>query len=166
MAYYAKLGPDNIVLRVDAVDNEICTTPDGDESDELAINHLIQVSGEDGTWIKCSYNTRLGKRCDEFGRPTEEPGLRANWPGGKCDPENGNVWYYNEEHDIFHRIKPSNCDSWTLNTTTGDWEPPYPCPEVTREQVESNISYVWSEESYQLDNNNGWILTSPESSVE
>ena len=43
MAYYARLGIDNVVLRVDSVDNRDCMTPDGFEMEELALERLKKV---------------------------------------------------------------------------------------------------------------------------
>jgi len=150
MAYFARLGIDNVVLKVDSVNNRDAMTIDGIEKDELALEKLKQVHGNAGTWIKCSYNTvegvhRLG------GTP-----LRANFPGGQYNPEN--TWYYNSTLDIFHKKKPENCESWILNPTTGVWESPIPCPEVIREDVENNRGYIWDENLYQSDNTKGWVL--------
>ena len=150
MAYFARLGIDNVVLRVDSVNNRDTMTPDGIENDNIALEKLRQVHGNAGVWVKCSYNTvggvhRLG------GTP-----LRANFPGGQYNPED--PWYYNSEHDIFHKKKPENCDSWTLNTTTGYWDPPIPSPEITREDVENSRAYIWNEELYHSDNTKGWVL--------
>ena len=151
MAYFARLGINNVVLKVDSVNNRDAMTIDGIERDELALEKLKQVHGNAGIWVKCSYNTvsgvhRLG------GTP-----LRANFPGGQYDPEN--AWYYNSTLDIFHKKKPENCESWTLNPITGMWDPPLPYPEVTREDAENNRGYIWDEDLYQSDNTKGWILT-------
>ena len=149
MAYFARLGIDNVVQRVDSVDNRNCMNAQGIEVESNAINFLKKVHGNAGTWVKCSYNTVNGVH-QLGGTP-----LRANFPGG-TDPDN--PWYYHSEHDIFYKRQPTGCDSWTLNTTTGRWEPPLPVPEVTREQVEAGIFYRWDEDSYQADNTTGWIL--------
>jgi len=159
MAYYAKLGPGNVVLRVDAVDNDCCIDSEGNESEDMAINHLTSIHGNDGPWIKCSYNTCGGFHVDENKKPDGKPGLRANFPGGRYEPED--PWYYNSEYDIFHKKKPENCESWTLNTTTGYWDPPMPCPEIAREDIENNKGYIWDEELYQSDNAKGWVLITP-----
>lgn len=149
MAYFARLGIDNVVLKVDSVNNRDAMTIDGIEKDELALEKLKQVHGNAGTWVKCSYNTiagvhRLG------GTP-----LRANFPGGQYNPED--PWYYNSTLDIFHKKQPKNCESWSLNSTTGVWDPPIPCPEITREDIENGKSYIWDEELYQSDNTKGWV---------
>ena len=148
MAYFARLGINNVVLKVDSVNNRDAMTIDGIERDELALEKLKQVHGNAGIWVKCSYNTvsgvhRLG------GTP-----LRANFPGGQYNPED--PWYYNSFLDIFHKKQPKNCESWILNPTTGIWESPIPYPEISREDVENSRGYVWDEDLYQSDNTKGW----------
>lgn len=99
-----------------------------------------------GEWIQTSYNTYGGihyKRNEDgsLGEPSEDQSkaLRYNYAiiGG----------LYDKNADAFHRIQPYN--SWTLNTDTYLWEPPIPCP--------NDGLYVWSEERYQLDNEEGWV---------
>ena len=54
------------------------------------------------------------------------------------------------------------CNSWTLNTTTGKWQPPIEQPTtLTDEQLEAFIYYKWDESAYQADNTTGWILNTP-----
>tara|TARA_B100000963_G_scaffold90769_2_gene78151 strand:- start:1033 stop:1410 length:378 start_codon:yes stop_codon:yes gene_type:complete len=55
------------------------------------------------------------------------------------------------------------CSSWTLNTSTGDYEPPITQPVynagITSTQDDEGISAYWKEADYQADNNVGWALT-------
>ena len=44
-------------------------------------------------------------------------------------------WVYDAENDVF--LKPQPYLSWTLNTTTWQWEPPVACPDENH--------YRWSE---------------------
>jgi len=143
MAHFAKLGLDNIVLTILAVDTNDITTPGGIEKEELGIEHLIKHHGHE-IWKKCSYNTRAGEHVNG-GTP-----FRANYPGIG--------WYYNSEYDIFHPPKPEDRESWTLNTTTGLWDPPIPEPELTQEQIDAALNYVWDEDAYQADNTQGWVI--------
>ena len=70
---------------------------------------------------------------------------------------------YSLEHDIF--IDPSKpidldgdvCNSWTLNTTTGRYEPPFESPSYTEEDDNNGLSYFWDESAYQADNTTGWV---------
>jgi len=145
MAHYAKLGLDNIVTAVVAVDTITCMTRGGIEKEEIGLAHLVKHHGHE-LWKKCSYNTYAGVH-KNGGTP-----FRANYPGIG--------WYYNSEHDIFHPAKPHA--SWTLNTTTGHWDAPIPEPERTEAEVEAMSYYTWDEEAYQADNTTGWVLNTPE----
>jgi len=145
MAHYAKLGLDNIVTAVVAVDTITCMTRGGIEKEEIGLAHLVKHHGHE-LWKKCSYNTYAGVH-KEGGTP-----FRANYPGIG--------WYYNSEHDIFHPARPHA--SWTLNTTTGHWDAPIPQPERTEAEVEAMSYYTWDEEAYQADNTTGWVLNTPE----
>ena len=141
MAHYAKLGLDNIVTAVVAVDTIDCMTRGGIEREEIGLAHLVRVHGHE-LWKKCSYNTRGGEHTGG-GTP-----FRANYPGIG--------WYYSSEHDIFHPARPFA--SYTLNTTTGMWDAPIAQPELTEEQIEARSYYEWDEAAYQADNTTGWVL--------
>ena len=145
MAHYAKLGLDNIVTAVVAVDTIDCMTRGGIEREDIGLAHLVRVHGHE-LWKKCSYNTRAGAHIGG-GTP-----FRANYPGIG--------WYYSSEHDIFHPARPFA--SHTLNTTTGTWEAPLPQPELTDEQRDAGSTYQWDEDAYQADNTTGWTLVTPE----
>ena len=154
MAHYARLGVNNVVVRVDKVDNSHITTSGGIEKDASAFDHLFSEFGA-GIWVKCSYNTQGGVH-GLGGTP-----LRANFPGGAYDEDD--PWYYDSTHDLFRKARPKDkddqsCASWTLNTTTGNWEPPITKPEYSRSEVEAGKLYVWDESAYQADNSTGWIL--------
>jgi len=73
---------------------------------------------------------------------------------------------YSLEYDIFiEASKPVDhgrniCNSWTLNTTTGLYEPPIinvPRP-ITQEEDTQGLSWHWEENLYQADNTKGWSL--------
>ena len=145
MAHYAKLGLDNIVTAVVAVDTIDCMTRGGIEKEEIGLAHLVKHHGHE-LWKKCSYNTRGGEHSGG-GTP-----FRANYPGIG--------WYYNSEHDIFHPARPYA--SHTLNTTTGMWEAPLPQPELTEAEAEAMSYYRWDEDAYQADNTTGWVLETRE----
>ena len=145
MAHYAKLGLDNIVTAVVAVDTIDCMTRGGIEKEEIGLAHLVKHHGHE-LWKKCSYNTRGGEHSGG-GTP-----FRANYPGIG--------WYYNSEHDIFHPARPYA--SHTLNTTTGMWEAPIAQPELTDAQAEAGSYYRWDEDAYQADNTAGWVLETRE----
>jgi hypothetical protein len=150
MAHFAKIGIDNIVLAVLAMDTVDTMTRGGIEREEIGVEHLVKHHGHEN-WKQCSYNSRAGVHYDaETNEPSGKPAFRANYPGIG--------WYYNSEHDIFHPEKPEGCDSWTLNTTTGMWDSPIPQPELTEEQKEAFSYYIWDEAAYQADNTSGWVV--------
>lgn len=103
-----------------------------------------------GTWIQTSYNTRNGKHYEPNTNLTVEDSgtpLRGNFAGI------GMV--YDSEHDKFYEPKPF--DSWTLNTTIWEYDPPISYPGT----MDGGIpEYVWDEDLYQSDNSKGWIANS------
>ena len=148
MAYYARLGLNNMVMRVDSIENRHITTPGGIEKDSLAFE-ILEANYGAGIWVKCSYNKRI----------------RANWPGGAWDEDN--PWYYNSSLDIFHKGTPKDkaeelCGSWTLNSSTGNWEPPIPEPDRSRSDMTDGRIYRWDESVYQADTGSPktleWVL--------
>ena len=56
------------------------------------------------------------------------------------------------------------CNSWTLNTTTGQWSPPIARPTLTTSQDAANQIYEWDESLYEEDTGSpktlGWVLLS------
>jgi len=159
MAHFAKLGIDNVVLRVAVVDNIRSMTVGGIEREDIGIEYLRETHGHEN-WVKCSRNTQLGQHVDPETRlPDGGTALRGNYPSVG--------WFYNSEHDIFHPPRPFA--SHTLNTTTGMWDPPIPKPELTAEQEATpGAGYYWDEDAYQADNTQGWVYivrTTPEQPV-
>lgn len=148
MAHFAKLGVDNVVLAVFAMDNITTMTNGGIEKEDIGIAHLIEHHGHEN-WRKCSYNTQAGVHLNG-GTP-----FRANYPSIGD--------YYSTEHDIFYSPRPSDVDgdlmnSHTLNTTTGRWQPPFGPPQLTTAQETAKISYRWDESVWVADNTKGWVL--------
>lgn len=139
MAHYAELNENNEVIYVAYMDNEIITNKEGNEIEQLGMDHLHFHHGSDRRWVRTSY--------------------RGNFRGKYA----GLGDTYREDLDIF--ISPSPYPSWILNETTGEWEPPTTIPERTQDQVNNNQYYIWSEEDY-ISNNNGWILITYEKPTE
>lgn len=80
--------------------------------------------GEPSDWIQTSYNT-YGNIHKLGGTP-----LRGNFAG---------IGYtYDKNNDVFYSPQPY--PSWTLDTSTWLWNPPYPRP------IDENM-YFWDEES-------------------
>lgn len=87
-----------------------------DEQQHRGNDYLSIDLGLGGTWIQTSYNGTVRKMFAGVG------------------------YSYNQELDIFLPPKPFN--SWVLNETKGEWEPPIPRPT----DVEGMVS-IWDEEN-------------------
>lgn len=127
MAHYAYVNELNVVEQVIVVRDE----------DEETINEWLPPKDPNGNWMKCSYNTHYGVYFDPTtGQPAPEDQqykvFRGNYPGYG--------FLYNEEHDIFH--EPAPYESWTLNPTTADWDPPVAMPNTGN-------AHTWDEENQQ-----------------
>ena len=100
MAHFAKLDENNNVLAVHVVNNDVITV-DGSESEQAGIDFLSDLHGH-ALWKQTSYNGTI----------------RKNYAG---------IGYtYDASRDAFIPPKPFN--SWTLNETTCQWEPPVAYP--------------------------------------
>ena len=148
MAHFAKLGIDNKVIAVITMDTINTMTSGGIEREDIGIAYLITHHGHEN-WKKCSYNTYAGVHAEG------KTPFRANYPAIGD--------YYSTALDIFHKPRPSDVDgdlmnSHTLNTTTGQWDPPHAPPALTSEQQTAKSSYRWDESEWALDNNKGWVL--------
>ena len=103
----------SIVSRVLVVGNEV-TTIDGVEVEQRGIDFLNDIFPESGTWVQTSMWTRGGVHNGVDGEPDGGTALRGTFAG---------IGYtYDSANDIFHRSQPY--PSWTLNTTTAEWEAP------------------------------------------
>jgi len=123
MEYFAKLGVDNIVLKVEVVSNDVATT------EQAGIDFLNNLYGTNDIWKQTSYNTRGGVHILD-GTP-----FRKNYAGVG--------WKYDQTRDAFIAPKPFN--SWTLNETTCQWEAPVAYPE-------DGERYIWNETTTSWDN--------------
>ena len=127
MAHFAKLGLNNEVIGVHVVDNVNLLDADGNDQEQIGIDHLLRVHGG-GTWVQTSYNTFGGKH-SYGGTP-----LRKNYAG---------IGYtYDASLGAF--IQPKPFASWTLNEETCLWEAPAPYPDDGK-------VYVWNEETQAWD---------------
>jgi len=130
MAYFAKLNPEKIVIRVSSVNNNVLLD-NGIESEEKGIQFLKKLYNEpNALWKQTSYNTFNGVH--SFGKIP----LRKNY---------ASIGYtYDENRDAF--IPPKMYNSWTLNENTCDWDAPIPYPTILT--FGDNIPYLiyWNEE--------------------
>lgn len=113
MAHFAKLGINGKVIQVVPFDDNKCKDADGVENEEIG-RQVLEFETGWPLWKQCSYNTHLGTHADG-GTP-----LRANYPAI------GDIW--DDENEIFVIPKDSDNASWTLNTTTGRYDPPTEMP--------------------------------------
>ena len=165
MAHFAYMDSNNVVERIVVVSDNLTQDENGDESEAVGIAWL-QSRGwnESGKyWKQCSFNTRRGQHI-LGGTP-----FRKNFPGRN--------YVYNASDDSFNPPRPTDkdgesCASFTLNNTTGDWDPPLsrPSDDVANAILEydaandrHNITngplktYLWDESLYQSDNTKGWV---------
>lgn len=149
MAYFAKLDKDNKVVKVERVaDGSAATEAKG----EAFLNRLY---GTNDVWKQCSYNTREGVHYTQtdvgpVSSEDQSKAFRLNFPGRN--------WTYDESADAFYAPRPvingQVCNSWTLNTSRGMWEPPTPLPEGNPNILE------WDEAT------TSWVIATPNNITE
>ena len=102
MAHFATLDESNIVLRVEAIVNDVILHGDGVEQEQLGIDFLTSLYGT-GNYKQTSYNNNIRKNYASIGHT------------------------YDATRDAF--ISPQPYPSWTLNETTCQWEAPVARPD-------------------------------------
>lgn len=121
MAHFAELDQNNQVINVIRVNDEDILDENGNESEEIGIAFCKNVLGQNTCWKQTSYNNNI----------------RYNYAciGSK----------YDADADAFILPKPYN--SWILNTSTYNWDPPVPLPD----NVSEGFCYKWNEETISWD---------------
>lgn len=114
MAHFAKINEAGIVSRVTVINNSVLLDSNGVESEQKGIDFLQNMHG--GTWIQTSYNKNFRKRFAGLGDT------------------------YDSDLDAF--ITPQPHPSWTLNTTTCDWEAPVALPDDA-----DTVFYMWDDDA-------------------
>ena len=132
MAHFAKIGLDNIVEDIVVVRNIDSMTEGGIEREDIGVSNLQEDTGH-SSWKKCSFNTRDGSHI------LGVTAFRANYPSAG--------WTYDSTNDIFVDPRPTDkdgdpCTSWTLNTTTGRYDPPSAAPSYQHVWDESASAWV------------------------
>lgn len=112
MAHFAKLDANNIVTDVIVVGDDDCLDDNNNESEAVGIAFCQSLFGSDTTWKQTSYNATIRKNFAAVG------------------------YEYDSAKDAF--IAPQPYNSWTLNTTTCQWEAPTSHPTDGK-------SYYWDE---------------------
>ena len=148
MAHYAKLDENNIVVKVNVIDNQEVENNGGDRSAQ-AEQYVSDTYGG-GTWKQTSYNTNIGKYYNpETGLEDEDQSkaYRKNYAG---------IGYiYHSDIDAFSPPQPHA--SWTLHSTTARWQPPVQFPTITTTgttltgplgvSYEQIYDYYWDEDN-------------------
>ena len=137
MAYFAKLGINGKVIGVHAVNNSDILNADGQEDESVGQQFLQRIHGWPACmWIKTSYNTRGGKHyTDGVESADQSKAFRGNYAAGN------KIW--DEDNQLFYGKQPY--PSWTLNTTTAEWDPPTPMPSTETDGPPD--PYKWNESS-------------------
>ena len=102
MANFAKLDNNNVVIAVNAIDNNVIDNLPFPESEPVGIQFLTEWSGGYTNWKQTSYNANFRKNFAGIG------------------------YSYSVDLDAF--VPPKPYPSWLLNTNTCKWEPPIPYP--------------------------------------
>ena len=117
MASFAKLDDHNMVIDVNAVDNEAINNLPFPESEPVGIQFLTEWSGGYTNWKQTSYNASFRKNFAGIGST------------------------YSAELDAFIRPKPF--PSWLLNTITCQWQAPIPCPNDGKQYIWDEATQSW-----------------------
>jgi hypothetical protein len=132
MAHYALLDENNVVIKVITGRHENDLDPNTAEVVDWE-QEYAKICG----FPKCkrtSYNTRLGSHYKDIElSQNQEKTFRKNYamPG----------FTYDESLDAF--IFPQPFPSWTLNTETGNWNPPVPYPDDGNEHTWNEDTQEW-----------------------
>ena len=137
MSYFAKLDQSNNVINVVVGNDDFLTTFEDDTP---------------GKWLECNKQMVGGVLFDKstgLAADDQSKAFRLNWPGIG--------WTYDKTLDGFIEPRPvdkdgESCASWTLNNSTGYYEPPIAHPAET-----GSTKYVWDESVYQGNNSLGWV---------
>tara|TARA_R100001143_G_scaffold50657_1_gene45644 strand:- start:745 stop:1149 length:405 start_codon:yes stop_codon:yes gene_type:complete len=131
MANFAKLGINGKVIAVHVVNNSDVLNSSGEEDEKVGQRFLEKLHGWPASmWIQTSYNTDSGVHA-LGGTP-----LRGNYAGV------GMV--YDDDNNIFRITQPYA--SWTLNTTTAQWESPTPYPADGKLYNWNDSTEAWDED--------------------
>lgn len=92
MAHFAELDLNNIVLRVLVVDNKMIKDEQGNEVEQLGIDFLKSLLGQETVWVQTSYNGKFRKNYAGIGYTYDQ--IRDAFIAPQ--PE-GEGWIFDEE---------------------------------------------------------------------
>lgn len=122
MAHFAKLGPGNIVERVEVVANEVIMDSNQQEQENLGVEFLRNLYNDNqAEWKQTSYN-------GNFRQHFASPGF-----------------HYDAALDKF--IPPKTFSTWILNTDTYIWEAPVAKPNDGKKYYWDNNAVAWKEKA-------------------
>ena len=122
MAHFAQLDENSIVIQVIVVSNDDCLDSDGSQS-KLGIPFCKNLLGADTNWVRTSYNNNIRFRYAGIGMK------------------------YDSTNDVFYYPQPYG--SWSLNTSTWEWEAPVALPSDKGYNDDGTefVNYTWDEDS-------------------
>ena len=145
----------------------------GDVTDIVHVTDAADVaagklSGSPSDWIQCSYNISGGVHyvpdatgTNSFKTPSDNQSTVIAAQDGRQRKNYPGVGYkYDRTRDMFYEAQ--RYASWTLNESTGFWEPPIAFPTVMDDGQDPVVfiwEQTWNETLYQSDNSKGWIAS-------
>ena len=117
MANFAKLDQNNVVIDVNAVNNDVVDNLPFPESEPLGVAFLTEWSGGYTNWKQTSINNNFRKHAAGIG------------------------YIYDATLDSF--IPPKPYPSWLLNTTTCIWQAPIPYPTDGKDYYWDEATLSW-----------------------
>ena len=129
MAHFAKLDLNNKVISVSVVDNFNILDDGVSEKEQVGIDYLVSVHGNDSSyiWKQTSYNGTFRKNFAGIG------------------------YTYDSVRDAF--IPPNEYGSWVLNDETCIWENP-----VLRPDLETNSFGGYKNKWFWNEDTGSWVL--------
>ena len=118
MAYFAKLGTENIVEQVISINNTVITDANGVEQEQLGVDFINKLYNTRDVWKQTSYNNNIRKNYAGIG------------------------YHYDQARDAFIEPKPYN--SWILNEDTCRWEAPVALPDTENRYTWNETTLSWN----------------------
>lgn len=128
MAHFAELDTNNVVLQVVVISNDAINNEPFPQSEPIGVELCKTIYGKNTVWKQTSYNNSFRAHYAAIG------------------------YLYDPNYDVF--ITPQPYPSWTLNTTTFEWEAPIPMP-VPYLLPKDGGPWIWDEATQ------SWVKTDP-----
>jgi hypothetical protein len=144
MAHFAKLNDLNIVETVLVVDNINLMSHENIEQEELGIQYLKNIFGENTKWVQTSYNSNFRVRLAQYGFTYDS--IRDAFIPPKSYPS----WILDEVSCLWVAPIPHPNDGkpyyWSEDVM--DWVPliPYPTNDFIPTEYKGYNHYIWNED--------------------